>query len=818
MVAIFSRVTAELSPDFIENFPNQFDFNGMLSTICDDICVDITFQNQTFLLLGDWVSLGRAHNMLVSTLAVYGSTSSVRKEHTDIVSQGSRPFSALVEAAEAISRGVELQEQVQNEMTQINKLKEYVSIPDFKPKYENHNYDNISRYSQNSTGDEHASEYSTQESDDCVNEQNDENIIEDMISPHNGAGSLHSQSTSTTAVSKREVPCDVVEQSQSVLIEADSGMLMEIKTEDREHCQIPMNLSKRHNNGKVHDEKLIQYVTVSQSNDNEDGLECQECDFKTTSKSALVAHKMQLHRPIPMAKCDVCAKIFINVRYMKRHRSCHKDVYYTCDVCSKKYKVLKALKEHKKTHEKGYVKPEYKCESCPKSFCSAYLVECHVKSEHLGLKKSFLCQTCGKSFTTKHTLQQHVNAHTGIRPYQCSDCGKCFSYEAALRDHKFTHNESKSFLCAFPECKKTFRQRSALKMHEKIHKNPNQFECSECGRGFTQKQALQRHTRSHKGLKPFKCKYCGRTFGDASIIRRHMKLVHKLNKDIDKWREDIIEVAGEPMDDKEKTASVTCEISITPDETLSDVAVLPAVATEGKIITYKHIAENVRPDFKENTVENQNSNAERQLNASNIQSVLVSYNLPSHNLVLANASGTEYNQSTSSLIQYNYKPAVEVEVEIGHSEKSETVLTNSEPEIAQPEHILQEESDGTFIEREQIQFLTENLDGTFNTTVDFSKLKKNLELLTKPSALVDLNLASDQAGETLKPDGTVAEIQLGSGLDSMTKFGEIEPLSDNLGLSVSPFQYYYSSVVNQYLNMNQTQTNSADTSTDRNVH
>ena len=264
---------------------------------------------------------------------------------------------------------------------------------------------------------------------------------------------------------------------------------------------------------------------------------CSECEFVATSRPKLTDHLHRRHKGNPVS-CDLCGKIFHNQLYMLRHRSSHTGPQHCCDVCGKMFKIQKAMINHRKTHEEGYMRPAFPCKLCSKSFCSRYIVDCHVKSFHMGQKQSYLCSYCGKKFTTKHSLQEHVNAHSGIKPHVCEICGKGFSYDSALRDHKFTHDDVKQFKCDL--CDKSFCQRSGLKMHMRIHRDTKQFQCQECGREFTQKQALQRHERVHKGVKPFTCKLCSRSFTDASIIRRHLTLVHKIHKDAKTWREDII--------------------------------------------------------------------------------------------------------------------------------------------------------------------------------------------------------------------------------------------------------------------------------------
>lgn len=267
----------------------------------------------------------------------------------------------------------------------------------------------------------------------------------------------------------------------------------------------------------------------------EDNFTCDKCSFVTKKHSHLRQHKRRVHITKEF-KCDKCGKIFGFGKDLKRHRKTHQKAENCCSVCGKMYKGIRSLEEHKKTHAEGYIKPEFPCEFCSKIFSTKYVLAYHIKSDHLGMKRTYLCPTCGKSFSQKNSYLQHANVHMGIRPYQCDVCGKSFSYEKSLKEHRYMHEEDKQFEC--PVCKKKFRQSSGVAIHMKIHKERKDYVCSACGKGFSQKQALIRHERIHAGEKPFTCGVCKRNFTDSSILRRHMILIHK--KDPKKWREDTI--------------------------------------------------------------------------------------------------------------------------------------------------------------------------------------------------------------------------------------------------------------------------------------
>ncbi|PVD34930.1 hypothetical protein C0Q70_06211 [Pomacea canaliculata] len=175
----------------------------------------------------------------------------------------------------------------------------------------------------------------------------------------------------------------------------------------------------------------------------EDNFTCDKCSFVTKKHSHLRQHKRRVHITKEF-KCDKCGKIFGFGKDLKRHRKTHQKAENCCSVCGKMYKGIRSLEEHKKTHAEGYIKPEFPCEFCSKIFSTKYVLAYHIKSDHLGMKRTYLCPTCGKSFSQKNSYLQHANVHMGIRPYQCDVCGKSFSYEKSLKEHSVLNEHDES--------------------------------------------------------------------------------------------------------------------------------------------------------------------------------------------------------------------------------------------------------------------------------------------------------------------------------------------------------------------------------------
>ena len=575
-------------------------------------------------------------------VCVHGSVTALRCEQESSPQQGSsRPFSALVEAAEAMIRGADLQDQAVNEVALIKDslMKESLTSLNFQQNVSSlqqsteeighlntisshcsdlhiptsDSFENFTKLKSKEQQEIHvltvaADKFKNQQNlketeeleyteKELVSELNNmENAVTDnsqikaqikeaqlniednspesiiIVESSKDTETLESDNTKSVPVKKRQTRSSIKDNvSTGYVYVMQKKKSSPSKSPNIEKCE---QLTEVHVPSMVIDEskevpdeggktpKVAKSSKGTQSGalaEKPEEYLCEYCPFRSLSRKSYSDHT-RIHLSNP-TKCDICDKVFPNERYMKRHRDTHNKPSHRCDHCGKVYKAHKALRNHIKTHDVNYKPPEFKCDICDKSFCTSYILQCHKKSEHEGIKKSFLCSTCGKSFTTKHTLQQHVNVHIGARPYKCDKCDKAFCYESALRDHKFIHEGTKKFICSYPLCNKAFRQRSALKMHEKIHKTSKDFVC-DCGRGFTQKQALQRHIRSHEGEKPYWCKICLRSFGDAAIIRRHLISVHKIHKDPSRWREDIVIKASQLKDKEQKTLGEEIENTV----------------------------------------------------------------------------------------------------------------------------------------------------------------------------------------------------------------------------------------------------------------
>lgn len=237
---------------------------------------------------------------------------------------------------------------------------------------------------------------------------------------------------------------------------------------------------------------------------------CTECDYQGYRKKRLAEHMGRVHGLLangtepenPMFTCDECDKTFVFEKDLNRHKKIvHHGQVFVCLICNKNYKSKYVFDRHTVTHEEGYIQPKFRCQICEREFTTKFSLSSHIKSEHLGMKKTYSCPTCGKTFSQIRSYRQHANVHAGIRPYTCEVCGKSFTYDKSLKEHRYMHDTVRRFQCTV--CQKAFRQQTCLLIHMKTHKEKKDHICSVCGREFTQKQSLLRHERIHTGKLSF---------------------------------------------------------------------------------------------------------------------------------------------------------------------------------------------------------------------------------------------------------------------------------------------------------------------------
>ncbi|XP_021707778.1 zinc finger protein 2 homolog [Aedes aegypti] len=205
----------------------------------------------------------------------------------------------------------------------------------------------------------------------------------------------------------------------------------------------------------------------------------------------------------------------------ERKHDCHEEDEDEVDGRDINFALIKSKKKRKASDNKSY-----KCEICEELFPKKKLLRDHLAVQHPGQSLN-RCHICGKTFKLRSNLRQHSRIHTGERPFRCDICGKTFVQGSALTVHKELHKDKKEHQCDV--CKKDFKSKFAFKKHEKVHKGLRPFICDVCGKSFTQSCNLKAHLQLHNGTHAFKCSTCFKTFRFKSHYEDHL-MTHTKDK------------------------------------------------------------------------------------------------------------------------------------------------------------------------------------------------------------------------------------------------------------------------------------------------
>ncbi|KAK9513581.1 hypothetical protein VZT92_027102 [Zoarces viviparus] len=247
----------------------------------------------------------------------------------------------------------------------------------------------------------------------------------------------------------------------------------------------------------------------------------------------------QSDEPKRTFNCPLCPQTYLLPANLRAHMLVHEAEYetlertpkppkdnnkdwdkgHTCPHCPSVYRDESSLNMHLLSVHKSVAQHLEKAATPPKfTPLSSENVQGRWKSDGISVK-SYKCSECGKTFRHRSVLELHMRIHSKDKPYQCKVCGKGFRFGSYLQQHLIIHTGKKPYKC--PDCGKDFAFMQNMKTHQKLHQE-KPFRCTSCRKGYSNETQLQHHMLSHNGDKPHKCDLCDKSFGLAYLLRDHM--------------------------------------------------------------------------------------------------------------------------------------------------------------------------------------------------------------------------------------------------------------------------------------------------------
>lgn len=290
-------------------------------------------------------------------------------------------------------------------------------------------------------------------------------------------------------------------------------------------------------------------------------FECRICGtYKTFSKRAITSHEFLAHpeaRPRNSYECRFCCLQFNKKSEAERHRktlqhrtkvklSRGQTTEVTCQFCPEVLQNLKRLKDHIwSVHSKDVSQ----CGMCGLSFALPQELSVHVRSKckdssggkQINDPQVETCFQFGCDFTcwsrTMMLVHQSLKHQTIQDSFSCILCNKTFKNRSKLSEHVRVHLKDEMQKCR--ECYKLFPSASLLQSHiNRVHSmaavNEPEIFCVHCDKSFTTRKSFSEHNRYFHNNKPtakLRCSMCDFSTHKSSSLKSHLE-THSLGKQL----------------------------------------------------------------------------------------------------------------------------------------------------------------------------------------------------------------------------------------------------------------------------------------------
>ncbi|KAL4703314.1 hypothetical protein ACJJTC_006677 [Scirpophaga incertulas] len=223
-----------------------------------------------------------------------------------------------------------------------------------------------------------------------------------------------------------------------------------------------------------------------------------DCSKSYSNKSHLIRHVNNSHKQMQkdvMYSCPTCMKTFVNRQNLKRHMKIQHTTrnYFSCDLCKIGFKKKNQLRSHMYQHTG--VK-SFCCDVCPRR----EFVTLYEKKRHMRCHKSYNCIECQLQFDVWSKYQKHKKLLHDVKEFTCNECGRSFKQRSHIVRHVKVHTQLHKrtlYLCPYENCQRFYTRNSNLKQHILIRHVTLTHECEVCKAQLSSKTCLKKHMKLH---------------------------------------------------------------------------------------------------------------------------------------------------------------------------------------------------------------------------------------------------------------------------------------------------------------------------------
>ena len=258
---------------------------------------------------------------------------------------------------------------------------------------------------------------------------------------------------------------------------------------------------------------------------------CLQCEFKAISKCALKSHQQEEHVGYACNKCErVFEKKFVFLKHIETQNGYGKQNCNQCDfkATSKCNWILHQRYQHKEIDPTN-LKLKLKCTKCYKLFNRKHLFVKHEKVQiefekkdcvHCDFKASSMCNL------TIHRKEEHPEVYPNY--FKCKNCDyKSISRNGIKKHNRLLHKRLVNQICKY--CEKVFSFKQLIRHTSTYEKNINK-DCQNCDFKGTSSCILKLHEETeHQGVR-YRCKKCDFKSSRKEMFASHMVNLHPSGK------------------------------------------------------------------------------------------------------------------------------------------------------------------------------------------------------------------------------------------------------------------------------------------------